>query len=172
MKRLLQIGALVAALALPVFCQSQRLSNHDQHEFDEAYNKWVKDSRKNDRDDIRKDERKMQSIMDKYNIPPDVPFDRIATNGDRGYDRDRYDNDQGRYDNRDRGYYPQNGGSRLSPDDQRDFDRAYSKWIDDTRRNDGDDVRRDERTMQDIMARYNIPSDVPFDQIVSPRYGR
>ena len=109
----------------------------------------------------------MQSIMEHNNIPADVPFDRIATNGNR-YDRDhdRYDNDAGRYDNRGYGY--QNGGARLSPEDQRDFDQAYSKWVNDTRRNDRDDIRKDERRMQDIMAHYNIPQDVPYDQIATP----
>lgn len=191
MKRVLQVAALLAAFALPAFCQYSRLSAHDQHEFDEAYNKWVKDSRKNDRDDIRRDERKMQDIMQKNNIPPDVPFDRIATSGNR-YDNDRdryndqgrydngqgqYDNGQGRYDNdrrdqdRDRAYYESNS-PRLSPDDQREFDQVYSKWVNDIRRNDRDDVRKDERRMQDIMARYNIPSDVPYDRIVSPNVDR
>ncbi len=164
MKRVLQTVALIAALALPALCQSGRLSSHDQHEFDEAYNKWVKDTRKNDRDDIAKDVRKMQGIMERNNIPSDVPFDRIATNGYAS--RDRYDNDRSRYDSRENAY-PQNNGSRLSPDDQRDFDHYYSRWVDDSRRNDRDDADRDARHMQDIMARYNIPSDVPFDQIAT-----
>jgi hypothetical protein len=179
MKRVLQILALVAAFALPAFCQYSRLSAHDQHEFDEAYNKWVKDSRKNDRDDVARDERKMQSIMQHNNIPTDVPYDRIATNGYANrdqYDRDRYQNDQGQYNNRDRdddrGRYDnpgyQNGGARLSPDDQHEFDRVYSKWVNDSRRNDRDDIQKDERKMQDIMSRYNIPSDVPYDQIATP----
>lgn len=184
MKRLLQILALVAAFALPAFCQYSRLSSHDQHEFDEAYNKWTKDSRKNDRDDVARDERKMQGIMQRNNIPSDVPYDRIATNGYANrdnrdqYDRDQYqdqgryndrDRDQGRYDNR--GAYPQNGGARLSPDDQREFDRVYSKWVNDSRRNDRDDIQKDERKMQDIMSHYNIPSDVPYDQIATPEGG-
>lgn len=184
MKRVLQVAALLVAFALPAFCQNGRLSAHDQHEFDEAYTKWVKDSRKNDRDDVRKDEHKMQDIMQRNNIPADVPFDRVATNGNR-YDNDRdryndqgrYDNGQGRYDNdrrdqeRDRAYYESNT-PRLSADDQHEFDQAYSKWVDDIRRNDRDDVRKDERRMQDIMARYNIPSDVPYDRIVSPNAER
>lgn len=190
MKRVLQVAALLAAFALPAFCQNGRLSAHDQHEFDEAYSKWVKDTHKNDRDDIRKDERKMQNIMQRNDIPSDVPFDRVATNGNR-YDNDRdrdngqgqydnnqgqYDNSQGRYDNdqrrdQDRSYYESNT-PRLSSDDQHDFDQAYSKWVDDIRRNDRDDVRKDERRMQDIMARYNIPSDVPYDRIVSPNAER
>jgi hypothetical protein len=170
MKRILQMIALIAALALPALCQYGRLSSHDQHEFDEAYNKWVKDSRKNDRDDVAKDVRKMQKIMERNNIPPDVPYDRITSNGyPNRYgndDRDRYENDR-RYDERNDGRYTQSG-SRLSYDDQRDFDRAYAKWVDDSRRNDRDDIEKDERHMQDIMARYNIPSDVPYDRIASP----
>ncbi len=165
MKRVLQTVALIAALALPALCQYGRLSSHEQHEFDEAYNKWVKDTRKNDRDDIAKDVRKMEGIMERNNIPSDVPFDRIATNGYTHHDR--YDNDQGRYDNRSNAY-PQNSGSRLSPDDQREFDHDYSRWVDDSRRDDRDDADRDARRMQDIMARYNIPSDVRFDQIATP----
>jgi hypothetical protein len=170
MKRILWTVALVAAFALPALCQYSRLSAHDQHEFDEAYNKWVKDTRKNDRDDIQKDERKMESIMQHNNIPADVPFDRIATNGNRDrdrYDHDRYENDRGQYENRGYGYQ-QNSGARLSPDDQREFDRAYAKWVDDSRRNDRDDIRTDERRMQDIMARYNIPSDARYDEIATP----
>lgn len=154
MTRVFQIMALMAALALPALCQSARLSPQDQHEFDKVYSKWMNDTRRNDRDDIRKDERKMQDIMSRYNIPPDVPFDRIASNG---YAHGRYDN----------GTYPQYSESRLSPTDQREFDQAYGKWVNDSRRNDRDDIRKDERKMQDIMARYNIPSDVPYDRIAS-----
>ncbi len=184
MKRVSQITALIAAFALPALCQYGRLSQHDQHEFDEAYSKWVKDSHKNDRDDVARDERKMESIMQRNNIPSDVPFDRIASNGYANRDRDQYDhgryqNDQGRYNDRDndqgrydnRGAYPQNGGSRLSADDQREFDRAYAKWVNDSRRNDRDDIQKDERRMQDIMSHYNIPSDVPYDQIATPDNG-
>src|SRR4051812_15980870 len=149
MKRVLQTVALVAALALPALCQNGRLSPDDQHEFDKAYAKWEKDSRKNDRDDIAKDIRKMQEIMARNNIPPDVPYDQIASGGQQG----RYDNDQGRYSNA----YPQNGQNygnqgRLSPEDQRDFDHYYSQWVNDSRRNDRDDASRDEQRMQDIMA--------------------
>ena len=80
MNRILQVMALLAALALPALCQNGRLSPDDQREFDKAYAKWVNDSRKNDRDDIDKDTRKMQDIMQRNNIPPDVPYDRIASN--------------------------------------------------------------------------------------------
>lgn len=169
MNRILQVMALLAALALPALCQNGRLAPDDQREFDKAYAKWVNDSRKNDRDDIDKDARKMQDIMQRNNIPPDVPYDRIASVGsNNGYYGDR---DRDTYRDRDNDRYRGENGysqSRLSADDQREFDKAYGKWVKDSRKNDRDDIRRDERKMQDIMARYNIPGDVPYDRIASP----
>src|SRR5438477_12016675 len=85
MMRVLQTMALLSALlVLPAFSQSSRLSPEDQHEFDKAYTKWVNDTRKNDRDDIGKDIRKMQEIMARNNIPASVPYDQIASTGN-GY---------------------------------------------------------------------------------------
>src|SRR6266705_3590683 len=71
------------------------------------------------------------------------------------------------YSQPDYGQYPARAygqwQGRLSPEDQRDFDRYYGKWMEDTRKNDRDDISEDARHMQDIMTRYNIPADVPFD---------
>lgn len=161
MKRVLQMMALMAALVLPALCQSSQLSPQDQHDFDKAYGKWMNDTRRNDRDDIAKDARKMEDIMARYNIPRDVPFDRIASQG-------QYYNQEGRYNSSEA--YPQYGQARLSPEDQRDFDRYYSQWMDDSRRNDRDDAARDMDHMRDIMGRNNIPPNVPFDQIATPGY--
>ena len=164
MTRILQLMALMAALVLPALCQNGRLSPDDQHEFDKAYSKWQNDSRKNDRDDIDKDLRRMQDIMARNNIPPDVPYDRIASSG---YMQENRYNDA----------YQQNApyGSnqaRLSPEDQREFDSVYNKWMNDRRKNDRDALDKDVRRMQDIMARNNIPPDVPFDQIASTGYSQ
>ena len=41
-----------------------------------------------------------------------------------------------------------------------------------TRKNDRDDIAKDVKHMQEIMARYNIPSSIPFDQIASPGAAR
>jgi len=147
MRRVLQIAALVAVFAVPAFCQSGRLSPDDQHEFDKAYTKWVNDTRKNDRDDIAKDVRKMQEIMARNNIPANVPYEQVASTGNR--------------------YQGPSYQSQLSPQDQQEFDKYYTKWVNDTRKNDRDDVDRDVRKMQEIMARSNIPADVPFDQVAS-----
>src|SRR2546426_12253366 len=56
---------------------------------------------------------------------------------------------------------------RLSPEDQREFDKYYAKWVDDTRKKDQDDIGKDTRHMQEIMARNEIPPNVPFEQIAS-----
>src|SRR2546430_10041783 len=88
----------------------------------------------------------MQEIMAKYNIPANVPYDQIASTGSavRIY--------QG----------------RLSAGDQKEFDKYYTKWVNDTRKNDRDDISKDVGRMQEIMARNNIPASVPFDQIATP----
>jgi len=151
MKRILQMMALLSALlVLPAVCQSGRLSPDDQKDFDKAYTKWVNDTRKNDRDDIAKDVRKMQEIMARGGIPANVPYDRIASTGNA---------------------YPARSYARqLPPDDQKEFDKYYTKWVNDTRKNDHNDIDRDVRKMQEIMARNNIPVDVPFDQVASTGY--
>src|SRR5437667_12246394 len=147
MKKFLATLTLLFAFTLPGFAQGQvRLSAEDQKKFDKHYSKWVNYTRKNDRDDIAKDVHEMQEIMAKYNIPANVPYDQIASTGSgvRVYQ------------------------SRLSADDQREFDKYYTKWVNDTRKNDRDDVAKDVGRMQEIMARNNIPASVPFDQIASP----
>jgi hypothetical protein len=133
-----------------------RLSADEQREFDKYYTKWVNDTRKNDRDDIARDVRRMQEIMARKNIPASVPFDQIASTGYAG---------NGAPEAYARGTWR----NTLSPDDQRAFDKYYARWVDDTRANDQDDISRDAGYMQAIMARNNIPPDVPFDQIVSAR---
>lgn len=151
MKRLFASIALLLALSLAAFAQgSGRLSAEDQREFDKQYTKWVNDTRKNDRDDIAKDVRKMQQIMARYNIPANVPYEQIASSGSA---------------------YPVRGyQARLSPDEQREFDKHYTKWVNDRRKNDRDDIAKDERHMQEIMGRNNIPPNVPFDQVASTGY--
>src|SRR2546427_647566 len=137
--------------------QWQRLSPEDQREFDKDYAKWVNDTRKNDRDDIDKDARKMQDIMAGNSIPSNVPFSQIASNGYAAANGSPVG-------------YPMNGGwaGRLSPEDQKEFDKYYTKWVNDTRKNDRDDIDKDVRKMQEIMSRNNIPSGWAYAQIASP----
>lgn len=127
-----------------------RLSPDDQREFNEQYHKWQKGMSNNDRGEIDEHARNMQKIMARYNIPPDTPFDVIASSN--GY--------SGHYD------YGQFRG-RLSPQDQSKFDDEYQHWLKDRRKNDRDDIAKHEGKMQEIMAKYNIPRDVPYDAIAS-----
>lgn len=139
------------------------MSPHDQQQFDKYYSKWVDATRKNDQDDIAGNARHMQDIMARYNIPTNVPFDQVASNpvpgGYPAYQNGAYPGPNSSY-----------GQSRLSPDDQRSFDKYYSKWVDAQRKNDQDDVSGNARKMQEIMARYNIAPSVPFAAIATNGY--
>ena len=172
MKRLLEVLALLLGLSvLPALAQSQypypdrdsdrysgswqgRLSPDDQRDFNKAYGKWQEANAKNDRDDIDKHARKMEDIMARYRIPPDTAFDAIATSGgdSRHYDVRQF---QGRF----------------SHDDQKKFDKAYEDWTEHRRKRDRDDIARDEGKMLEIMARYNIPRDVPYEVLASGARG-
>jgi len=131
-----------------------RLSPDDQKEFNKEYGKWIDSRQKNDRGDIDKHARKMEEIMARYNIPPDTSFDMIATStgNDRHYD---YREFQGRF----------------SPDDQKKFDHEYREWQEERRERDLDGVAKHEGKMQELMARYNIPRDVPYGVLASANRG-
>lgn len=127
-----------------------RMSPDDQREFNKEYQKWQESRAKNDRDDIDKHARKMEDIMARNNIPPNAPFDAVATTNayPGGYDTREF---QG----------------RLSPDDQNKFNKEYREWLEERREGDRNGVAKHEGKMQEIMARYNIPRDVPYDVIAS-----
>lgn len=172
MKRVLEVLAVLVALAIPTLAQSGypdrdrdynrgysgqwqgRMSPNDQKDFNKEYGKRQEANAKNDRDDIDKHARKMEEIMQRYNIPPDTPFDAIATSNAYSH----------HYDVRE-------FQGRLSPDDQKKFDKAYEHWLNDRRKGERDDIAKDEGKMQEIMARYNIPRDVPYDVLASGARG-
>jgi hypothetical protein len=58
-------------------------------------------------------------------------------------------------------------GQRLSPDDQRRFDSYYQRWQDYRRTNNRDQIVSMEKRMQDLMTRYRIPQNTPYDVIAS-----
>lgn len=137
------------------------LSPSDQQDFDKDYAKWVNATRRQDQDDIASEAQKMESIMTRYNIPSGVSFDQVASNAAYTVAPNAtYNVVPGQA-------YPAYAQARLSPDDQQKFDKEYTKWIDSQRKNDADDVAKHARNMQEIMARYNIPSTVPFQAIAS-----
>ncbi|HKS74583.1 MAG TPA: hypothetical protein VJQ82_15370 [Terriglobales bacterium] len=175
MKRLLGVLAVSVVLTLPALAQSgyqypdrdsgsqypdrpsddrgqsaARMSPNDQREFDHQYQEWQKAKAKNDRDDVEKHARRMNEMMARYNIPPDTPYDEVARGN--GYSR--------RDDSRE-------FQGRFSPEDQRNFDNAYDHWLHERREGDRRGVAEQESRMQEIMAHYNIPRDVPYDELAS-----
>jgi hypothetical protein len=168
MKKFLALSVLLASfgvtavVAQPVtqvaYAQPQGwhgvMSVDDQSQFDRYYANWVNATRANDRDAISDNARKMQDLMTRYNIPTSVSFDQIASSAP--------------YPAPAVAAYPAGTWqARLSADDQREFDKQYKKWVDSTRKGDQDDISSSARKMQDIMARYSIPSSVPFAEIAS-----
>jgi hypothetical protein len=140
--------------AYPASQWQNQLSPDDQNKFNKEYTKWQEANAKNDRDDIDKHARNMEQIMSRYNIPPNTPFADIATTN---------------------GYAPRINVAqyqgRFSPHDQKDFDKAYEHWQNDRAKHDRDDIAKDEGKMNEIMAKYNIPRDVPYSALVSGNRG-
>src|SRR5579872_6204686 len=56
---------------------------------------------------------------------------------------------------------------QMSPDDQQKFDNYYSRWQQDRQTGDRDDMVSSEHHMQDLMNKYSIPADTPYDQVAS-----
>jgi hypothetical protein len=133
-----------------------RLSPSDQDQFNKEYRKWQDANAKHDQDDIDKHARKMQEIMSRNSIPSDRPFDAVASVSGYG---PGYRPDDRQYQ------------AKFSPDDQAKFDKAYEKWLKDRERSDRDDIAKDEGKMQELMARYNIPRDVPYHLLASSARG-
>jgi hypothetical protein len=133
---------------------TNQLPGDDQNKFNKEYTKWQEANARNDRDDIDKHARNMEQIMQRDGIPQNTPFNAIATTS--GYaPRENIREYQGRF----------------SPDDQKKFDKAYEKFQRDRAKHDRDDYAKDEQKLNEIMAKYNIPRDVPYDALVSGNRG-
>ena len=188
MKKIFTVAALLIAMILPSAAQwrQNRLSEDDQRRFDSYYSRWQDYRRTNNREQISSMENRMQDIYRHYGIPSDTPYGRVASNGDRGWGRDRdWDHDRDRdrdWDrdrdrdrdwgrDRDRGW-DQGGGryrSRLSTQDQSRFDSYYSRWLQYRQTNNRSEMASMEGRMRGIMNSYQIPLDTPFGAIASRR---
>ena len=63
--------------------QNQRLSGEDQGRFDSYFQRWQNYRRTNNRDEVMSMEKRMYDVYDHYGIPHDVPFERVASRGER-----------------------------------------------------------------------------------------
>ena len=142
-----------------------RFSQDDQRRYDSYYSRWLEYKRTSNWDEVRSMEGRMRDVMQSYDVPTNVPFDALASNGNSGgWGRDwNHDHDWDRDRDRDRSRYH----GQLSLEDQRRFDSYYSRWQDYKRTSNWDEVRSMEARMRDVMQQYNIPPNVPFEQIVS-----
>jgi hypothetical protein len=59
-------------------------------------------------------------------------------------------------------------GQRMSPDDQDRFNGYYGRWVQDKQMDNRDDMLSMEHRMQDLMSKYGIASNTPYDEIASP----
>lgn len=141
----LMMGFLLLAVCAPASAQ-WRLSPSDQSRFDSYYSRWMDYQQRNDRDQARSMEERMRDIYAHYNIPPNTPFWRVATNGGEGHGHHRW---------------------QLSASDQARFDSYFSRWQEYRRTNNRDQVRSMEDRMYDIYNTYQIPRDVPFERVAS-----
>jgi hypothetical protein len=130
-----------------------RLSRDDQERFDGYYQHWLQSKRVNDREDVIRMERRMQEIMERYNIPASVPYDAIASS-----------------ESWDKGSYRQYRG-RFSLDDQARYDSYYERWLDYKRANNREETLSMEKGMQEVMRQYQIPITVPYDALTNFTWG-
>ena len=160
------LGSLIvlAAMALPALAQAPQMSPDDQQKFDGYYSRWAQDRQNGDRDDMVSSEHHMQDLMNKYSIPADTPYDRVASQNEVAPPPPAYNNNPG-YDNR--GYGNRGYNNQLSPDDQNKFNKEYTKWQQANAKNDRDDIDKHARNMEELMQRNNIPQNTPFDAIAT-----
>ncbi len=139
---------LIAASALAQWGQyNRRLSADDQQRFDSYFQRWQQYKDTNNREQIVSMEKRMQDVMVRNNIPLNVPYEAIASNG-RGGSFGRYRN-------------------TLSPDDQRRFDSYYDRWQSYRATNNRGETASMEKRMRDLMSQYRIPLNVSFDEIAT-----
>jgi hypothetical protein len=132
--------------------QRWNLSADDQQRFDSYFSRWQEYQQRNDRDQMRSMEGRMQDIYRHYNIPGNTPYFRVASNA-RDEDWDRWERDRWR--------------GRLSAEDQSRFDSYYGRWQDYQRDRNRGQIESMEKRMYDIYDHYQIPRQVPFEQIAS-----
>ena len=160
MQKLPLILAGAVAFTLPMAAQVTRVqSDQNAHLQSLAWQQDQDDRQRGDQDDNNRQDRGRE-----YN-------DR---HGDQDRDRDN-DRGYGQYGQNDRGRYGRNGYGQyhnvLAPEWQQKFDSYYQRWLQDRAANNSSEMASMEKRMQDIMVHYNIPTNVPYDQVASPGVG-
>lgn len=129
-----------------------RLSADDQRRFDSYYSRWLDYRRTNNRDEIASMENRMRDVMAHNSIPSNTEFSRIASPSAGGYSQPNI--------------------PRFSGDDARRFRSYYSRWQQYKRTNNRSEIASMEGRMQDVMNHHNIPSNVPYDDVMDMLNGQ
>ena len=143
MKKVLEVAGCALALCLPLLAQSPAKNLH--------------------------------LVRAAFGSPEGAPQDQDDRNPNWSDDRDRqwhneHDRDRKDWDDdRDRGYHNHGYHGVLAPEWQGKFDSYYQRWLNYRATNNRDEMRSMEERMQKIMRSYNIPSNVPYDDIASGR---
>jgi type II secretory pathway pseudopilin PulG len=127
-----------------------KLSARDQARFDSYFSRWQEYRRENNREQIVSMEKRMQDVYAHYGIPAGTPYFQVASHV-QDTERDEWERDHWR--------------GRLSPDDQERFDSYYSRYLEYRRDSNRFEAENMERRMRGIMQVYEIPPEVPYEQI-------
>lgn len=134
-----------------------RFSADDENRFRSYYERWQQYRASNNRSEVVSMERRMQDVMSHYNLPAGVSYDDVmqsfgaATSGWNTPGQRRF------------GYsFPQ-----FSADDANRFRSYYSRWQQYRRANNAGEVASMEGRMRDVMAHYNLPPNMSFDDVIN-----
>lgn len=170
MKFILGVASVALALAIPGMAQT---SATQQRRAELKSISWQ------DQDDYRRQDRDDDRDRD-HDRDRDRDRDRKRHHRDRDHDRDddRYRNgNSGYYGNGQygRGSYGRGGYGQyhgvLAPEWQQKFDSYYTRWLQYRNSNNSGEMSSMEGRMRDIMAHYNIPTNVPYSAVASPGIG-
>jgi hypothetical protein len=144
MRKLLGILLLLVAFGLPAL--AQQLSPQDQQRFDSYFSRWQQYRQRSDVGQMQSMQKRMLDIYAHYNIPPQTPFWRVASNASG--ERERWHR-------------------HLPPDDQSRFDSYFSRWQQYRATNNRGQINSMEKRMQDIYAKNGIPANTPYWWVAS-----
>lgn len=133
-----------------------RFSLDDQSRYDSYYERWVDYKRVGNRAETVSMEKRMQEVMQQYQIPITVPYDALTSFTWGSY----------------AGGYLSPWREHLQAEEQGRFDGYYRQWLQALHAYDGKQVRTMEIRMRDLMRQHQIPDDVPFDQVASTAVAR
>ncbi len=145
-----------------------QLAPGDQARFDSYYSRWIQYRQVRDREQVRSMEDRMLDVYAHYQIPPNTPYDWIASNARPELHADwkaHYEWNEREEHAEHREWREHQWRERLSYDERARFDELYGRWLSARDRGDRDDAEHIAHHMREIMERNDIPQEVRFEEI-------